>query len=274
MEGIQSTLSVFAALAPVVLVLFFSIVIYRTQSIHVLLGAAWRISAGGKTIEDEDIRRYGDDIYSLTYFRFFTNLKVASLEQARSAISWSKRVNIDLRDAGRCGDYFDVEKLDVHIDRLPSKPWRFSISAVLGLVLLVSVTLVGLASVLDVSFLRFKESGHSFMLTEKGATRYFVDSRLSAEMCGRRDDPVLSDVTQFSKNEVESLCQLLTDKNFQQSFDEMLRDQRRSSWEIAWMLFLLFLPLFVWSLKISAAQRLTKRLKDLEEVEKAPEHQA
>ena len=51
MEGIRSTLGILASLTPVVLLAFFFFVIYRTQSIYVLLARVWRIAVGTKPIE-------------------------------------------------------------------------------------------------------------------------------------------------------------------------------------------------------------------------------
>ena len=121
MEGIRSTLGILASLTPVVLLTFFFFVIYRTQSIYVLLARVWRIAVGAKPIEDQEIRRYADDIHSLTYFRFVSNLKVSSLAQAKSAIIWAERNRLDLRDVARCGEYFDVERLEVRQEKIPRR---------------------------------------------------------------------------------------------------------------------------------------------------------
>ena len=261
MEGIRSTLGILASLTPVVLLAFFFFVIYRTQSIYVLLARVWRIAVGAKPIEDQEIRRYADDIHSLTYFRFVSNLKVSSLAQAKSAIIWAERNRLDLRDVARCGDYFDVERLEIREEKIPTKRVRITVGLALLLASLATVGVVVYFSITDTVLLSFKDGGSSFKLSEAGAERYWVGTRLDLEACGRDSLPVLAGSTQFKESEAKMLCDFITDKGFKNGLDTYLRNQRESSWKIGAMLVGPLLVLFMLCLQVVRSLKLAEYLK-------------
>ena len=88
LPSLSSSLSI---AAPSLICMAFVWVIWRTESLHVLMHRLWQLVHGKQEITDPEVRAFIDEQTSLISFRLFAGVKVNSLAQARQLIQWAKR---------------------------------------------------------------------------------------------------------------------------------------------------------------------------------------
>ena len=220
-----------AALIPLVLLVGFVVVIWRTVSLHTLLRRLWLLVHGSDEISDPKIRAYVDEQTNLMSFRMFSGVQAASLEEAHQLIQWAQLHRVDLRQIAACGHYFDTGLRQVRKHAFPSRPYLFAQIAVFAVSLVGSMVFAWLLLIPQVPF-TFKASERTFLATESSAQTlwppfFFNRNPLKKGDC---DQPLAANAarTSFTEAEVKTLCELLPADEWPEHLASKLKEQRWS----------------------------------------------
>ena len=214
------------ALAPLLLILGFAFVIWRTVSLHTLLRRLWLLVHGSEEISDPKIRAYVDEQTNLMSFRMFSGVQAASVEEAHQLIAWTQHHRVDLRQIAACGRYFDTGLRQVRKHLLPSSSYLFAQIAFFTLLLMGFIVLMAIP---QVPF-TFKDSGRTFLANESLAKPLWpLLQPLKTSDCDQSLDAI-AERTSFTLDEVKIVCDLLSAKNWPQHVESELKKQR-------WVLF-------------------------------------
>jgi hypothetical protein len=220
-----------AALIPLVLIVGFAVVIWRTVSLHTLLRRLWLLVHGSEEISDPKIRAYVDEQTNLMSFRMFSGVQAANLEEAHQLIQWAQLHRVDLRQIAACGHYFDSGLRQVRKHALPSRPYLFAHIAAFVVFLIGSLFFAWLLLIPQVPF-TFKESERTFLATESSAQTLwppvlFNRNPLKKSDC---DQPLAANAarTSFTEAEVKTLCELLPADEWPEHLATKLKEQRWS----------------------------------------------
>lgn len=212
------------------LVLGFVYVMVRTQSLHFLRHRFWLVVYGSKEIPDVDIRRFIDEQTSLQSFRLFSGVKVSSLDKAKELMDWSHRHGVSIAKISICGDCFDPDERKVIEKNIPKRRWRVAY-ALFG----VSAILVGAMSLwsacLTSTIGQLKSSERWIFMSERSVSAFsfvpFSNSALDIGDC-KNPTPKRIERTQFSADEVKTLCKLLDAPEWAAYVKESKEEQRWS----------------------------------------------
>eukprot|EP01030_Chromulinospumella_sphaerica_P006383 gene6383-6242_t len=220
-----------AALIPLVLLVGFAVVIWRTVSLHTLLRRLWLLVHGSEEISDPKIRAYVDEQTNLMSFRMFSGVQAASLEEAHQLIQWAQLHRVDLRQIAACGHYFDTGLRQVRKHALPSRPYLFAHIAAFVVFLIGSLFCAWLLLIPQVPF-TFKASERTFLAAESSAQTLwppvlFNRNPLKKSDC---DQPLAANAarTSFTEAEVKTLCELLPTDEWPEHLATKLKEQRWS----------------------------------------------
>jgi hypothetical protein len=225
--------SVFGIAAPVLMVGAFIWVVWRTESLHVLVRRLWQLVYGNREISDPEIRAFVDEQTSLVSFRLFAGVPVASLAEARNLIHWTRSNGVQMRTLRLCGEYFDPTLRQVRLHKLPSHPQQVAKFA--GFVIAAAFTIVCIGSLLsDRTLLTLKASQRAFFATatEVKALRPFWPfdaAPLRAAACSQAA-AANATRTSFTVEEVDALCGVLRTSGTPAFLKDALKKQR---WALA-----------------------------------------
>lgn len=232
-----------AALLPLLLIFGFAFVIWRTVSWHTLLRRLWLLVHGSEKISDPKIHAYVDEQTSLMSFRMFSGVRAASLEEAHQLMEWAQRNRVDLRHIAACGHYFDTELRQVRKHDFPARPYLFAHIAAFIALFFGSLICAWLLLIPQVVF-TFKASERTFLAAEASTQTlwpplFFNRHPLKKSDCGQ---PLAANAarTSFTEEEVKTLCELLSAKEWPEHQAAKLKEQRWSLF-VCTLLFLAFL---------------------------------
>jgi hypothetical protein len=256
--------------APSLICAAFIWVIWRTESLHVLVHRLWQLVHGKQEITDPEIRAFIDEQSSLISFRLFAGVKVNSLDQARQLIQWAKHNGVQMRALSLCGELFDMELRQIKQHKLPSRltqGMRLTGVAIGMLLLFVSTT----ALFHDQAFLTLKATQRTFAATTTQAKALrsifpFGPAPLRIDDCSQPAS-LNAARTSFTENEVGILCGVLQDKDTAASVKDSLKEQRWTcALLIAFAIWLSWICFLAWATgyvaKHLAARRLDSSLPD------------
>jgi hypothetical protein len=223
--------SIIGIAGPVLLAGAFFWVVWRTESLHVLVRRLWQLVYGNREISDPEIRAFVDEQTSLVSFRLFAGVSVASLADARSLIQWSRLNDVEMRTLRLCGKYFDPALRQIRLHKLPSRHNQIVRLAGLAVALMFTSACIGnLGS--DRALLTLKASQRTFFATatEAKALRPFwpfdaaplrvTDCSQAAALNAMR--------TSFTTEEVDALCSVLQSSDTPALLKNAVEKQRRA----------------------------------------------
>ncbi|MDP3228054.1 MAG: DUF6216 family protein [Acidovorax sp.] len=220
-----------AAFIPLVLLVGFAVVVWRTVSLHSLLRRAWLLVHGNHEISDPAIRAYVDEQTNLMSFRMFSGVQASSLAEAHQLIQWAQLNRVDLRKVAACGDYFDTGLRQVRKHQLPSRPYLLAHATATMLFLIGALLCVWLMLIPQVPF-TIKATQRSFTATEASAQTMWPPLFFNRQPLRKSDceQPLAANAarTTFAEGEVETLCQMLLAKEWPEHLASKLKEQRWS----------------------------------------------
>ena len=159
---------------------------WRTRSTHPVLMRTWRLLMGRCGVADREVGRLIEARDRLIRFRFFFDLPVRTLAQAKRIGRWASQQDEDLSAVAACGNLFDLEACRLREEALPSR------STQVGRVLLVAafavvVAVLLLATATNRALLQFRQSGVWFSMSADSAVALRGDARLDAAQCASSD---------------------------------------------------------------------------------------
>lgn len=101
------------------------LVIFRTNSLHVLRIRVWHLVMGKRDCRDEDVARAIRDRDDLVQFRHFLGLQARTVAQAAAIAKWARDNNEEPHDIYECGELFDLEACELKKDKVPGTGRRF-----------------------------------------------------------------------------------------------------------------------------------------------------
>lgn len=218
--------SAFGVLAPALFVLLFIWVWWRTESRHVLFYRLWQLVHGSKEISDPEVKAFIDEQTSLMSFRFVTGVRVKSLEHAQALIQWTRRNDIDMGSISLCGEYFDPDRRQMLVKKLPSKPMQGAKLVFAGAAVIAAyMSMLGICN--DYAVLKFKDSGRWFLAsTEQARALSFSVVSIQKSSCSN-DTKSTTPKTEFSEKETQMICKLLSEEASQIFIKKTVSDQRQ-----------------------------------------------
>lgn len=250
------------ALVPLLLIICFAFVIWRTVSWHTLLRRLWLLVHGSEKISDPKIHAYVDEQTSLMSFRMFSGVRAASLEEAHQLMEWAQRNSVDLRHIADCGRYFDTELRQVRKHDFPARPYLFANIAAFVALLIGSVICASLLLIPQVPF-TLKTSERTFLATEASTQTlwpplFFNRHPLRKSDC---DQPLAANAarTSFTETEVKTLCEIFSTKEWPEHLAAKLKEQRWSSFVCTLLLLALLFRVVVAVNKVVRAKELLAR---------------
>lgn len=254
--------SAFSIATSLFLVLIFGWVIWRSESLHVLVRRVWQLVHGNQQIADPAIRAFVDEQTSLVSFRLFAGVPVTSLKEAHQLIEWANLNGVQMRTLWLCGEYFDPALRQVRVTKLPGLPWQIAKLAALSITAIVTaLSVVTLPS--DRLLLSLKATSTTFLATSSKAQALWPPWPFNADPLRLADcsEPTsaLAVRTAFTEQEVNLLCSVLKSESTPAFMKEGLSQQRWSlvlcALAAAWFSWHLF---FAWA-SGAAAHRLARR---------------
>lgn len=251
-----------AALVPLVLIVGFAVVFWRTVSWHTLLRRLWLLVHGSEKISDPKIHAYVDEQTNLMSFRMFSGVRATSLEEAHQLMEWAQLNHVDLRHIAACGRYFDTEVRQVRKHDFPARPYLVAYIAAFMVLLVGSMICAWLLLIPQVPF-TFKTSERTFLATEASTQTlwpplFFNRHPLRKSDC---DQPLAANAarTSFTEAELKTLCELLSAKEWPEHLAAKLKEQRWSLFICTLFLLALLSRVFVVVNKVIRAKELLAR---------------
>lgn len=250
--------------APSLICMAFIWVIWRTESLHVLMHRLWQLVHGKQEITDPEVRAFIDEQTSLISFRLFAGVKVNSLEQARQLIQWAKHNGVQMRALSMCGELFDVELRQIRQHKLPShllQGLRLAGVAVGMLLFIVSTTTL----FHDQAFLKLKATQRTFAATANHAKTLrsvlpFGPEPLRIDDCSQPAS-LNATRTSFTEREVGVLCSVLKDKDTATFIKDSLKEQRWTcALLIGFAIWLCWISFLAWATGYVARHLAARRL--------------
>lgn len=256
-KGIADWLSVpvmLVALIPMALGLVW--LCWRTRSPSLLLERAWRVLVGPSCSADREAGAILREHQELLEFRFKHVPRLRTHKQLLKLKGWLATNDEDIGDIGRCGDFFDPEKLRVRDADMP-RAWL----KLIGFLLLCTTLWAGMAS-LTLSFgskpiLQLKATHTWFVLHKDSVAALLSKETLSKTQCAAVEPPAEAGFTQAER---KTLCKLLASPETVQHFENGVPLQRSALAALAGMLGFMGLLLYQWLRRARAAKELHARL--------------
>lgn len=248
--------SVLGILVPILTLLGFGWVWWRTESRHVLMYRLWRLLHGSQPIGDPEISAYIDEQTSLMSFRFLTGVQVKTLASARQLIQWAKFHEIEIQAIRWCGDYFDPDLREIRVQKLPPV-WIQSLKIAFTMLTFIAAMIGLFGAFTNEAVLKFKVTDRWFLMTSAEANVIwpFNAGSLQKSDCqaNARDN---ASRTSFAESEVQLLCTMLASPETQGYVEKTVAPQR-----MAFAFAFVALLLFAWNLLCSCMKRVVaKRL--------------
>jgi hypothetical protein len=228
----------------------------RTRSTHSLMFRLWQLFYGKKECEDASVRSFHAEQSALMQFRFTTGICARTLKHVHLLIGWSKKNEEDIGDIAACGEYFDIEKIELNKKALPLR-WQNGFKAFLVLILL-SVSLISAFCVsVDGAIIQIKAS-HKWLLLSTDLAKPIIGSGtgLTPEQC--RNNPLSN--TGFDTADATLICGFYQDKNLGEFLKKTVHSQRIIFLLLALSFAWYFKGLTIWLLQGVAARKMYQRL--------------
>lgn len=203
---------------------------WRTQSLHFLVRRFWLLVHGHKDIPDPQIQAFSQEQTSLYAFRLFSGTQVQSLEQAHKLIAWSQHQKVPMATISACGDCFDLEKHEVRTEKLHGNLYRASLFSGLY-VLIVYATCSIFIAVSNPGIATLKATNRWVILNEDNIEKLFalpfVTTALDRGDC-QKQYPNRLRTSQFNAEEIEIICDLLKNKDWDKHVAQTKKEQRKT----------------------------------------------
>jgi len=190
--------------------LAFGWIIWRSSSWHILKHRLWRLAFGKNQHIDSNLKACIDDQSNLTAFRFHFKY-VTHWPQAQMIMKWSKETGIDLGSICACGEYFDFDNFVLRKPGIRTNSARSACVIVSSIGILVAVAMILFAAT-PRALVSFNNT-HTWLLLSTADAKVLgrSDARfLTKEDCS--DSRADLGSTQFSKEQVASLCEFFNKK--------------------------------------------------------------
>lgn len=247
METLISPIPLLTACLFIIAILGIAYLCWRARSLHFLLRRFWLLVHGNKDIPDPQIQAFAQEQTSLYAFRLFSGTQVQSLAQAHQLIAWSEKHQVPMTTISACGDCFDLEHHKVLTEKLPGKLYRIALFlwlctliVCIGLAIFISTTKPGLAIL--------KSSERWIILNENRVERAFawpfITPSLNIGDCQEKNSDRLQ-ATGFVAAEIESICNLLSTKEWTEYVSKTKKDIQKQCFEliiICFICFVIFIP--------------------------------
>jgi hypothetical protein len=185
------------------------LVIFRTDSTHVLLTRVWRFAMGQVKPDHTDITTALIDRDALIRFRYFLGVKARTAQRAAAIARWAREHDEELADISRCHDLFDHEHCRLIEERVPSAgAAQARMLGVFGFLVCVLVPWYAFGLRTDQTLVRHHETW--FVLSKTEAFPPFGSVVLKAENCPKPSEKWVK--REWPREELGlSLCQTFRD---------------------------------------------------------------
>ena len=224
--------------AALCLVTPFPIVWFRSGSTHTIWSRIWKLANGKSHKSKSALQVALDERDLLMEFRVRTGVKARTTKLAVAIQTWCDEHDEEIGDVGKCGSYFDLEKVE------PKKPppWLLQVPLYFVMVafIVVSVFLVGTALTPRILSI-VPSTGHLWItLGEEDARTFWTHQHFSSAACSNKANVVTE--TGVSENDVQIICGWLNQRDYKSEFPSQIRMQRISA---AYLLGIIFLPTYL-----------------------------
>ncbi len=215
-------------------ILFLLIWMYRRSgSFYPLISLMWRKSAGKEEVKNRYIKECLACKRDLHEFRTFTSLRVRSVKHAEAVIKWCKQKDISDEEIKACKNLFDLEKLSVRTERLPSKGKQCGLIIFLFGVLPALLYLSALMALDNKVILQFNNHGKYVLLSEFDALPVFspisnsfinpLSETFKKDQCDKASDEKLGI---FTIGETKIICDEFKTSDFKEKIEKNLKLER------------------------------------------------
>jgi len=255
----------FGIAAPALVLAMFLWVVWRTESLYFVRRRLWQLVHGNEQIEDPEVRAFANEQTSLNSFRLLAGVPVASLEEARLLLQWTRLHGVQMTTVRMCGAYFDAEHRQVRTQKVPSRLWQ--IARLFWFALSVALCAISAGGMTSNKVLLSLNATQRFLLAAPADMRTAwppwpmdasplrpADCQLPLGANAQR--------TGFTDQEVDLLCGLMKSDGHASTMDAALKGQRWSLLVLFGVsLWLAWLNLMAWG-SIHAARGLAARKLD------------
>jgi hypothetical protein len=206
-------------IVPILAILFMYI---RTGSGHVFLEWIWSFVSKGKTITDEKIIAFGQEVSNIDKFRFMTGLDVRKTSDIHKVTKWIKTYNLSQKDV-----IFANRWINVGSNELIKKPpktyalWLFFLTLVCGYFFLISIPLINKNAMI----ITINKTGNSYIIKDDYYQSFFylnVFGKTVADNFNKCNSVVNDGVAQLSITQTEKeyredlgvICEFSKQKDF------------------------------------------------------------
>lgn len=230
----------------------------RTRSTYSLMAKIWQLFHGKKECKEGPVRDFLDQQSALMQFRFITGVPTRTLKQTRALIEWTEKNNEDMGDVAACGNYFDLESIELKEEEKLAKLWQV-VLRLIATALLAAVSLIFfVGATFDTAIFQMKQSRVYFTLSVDYAKRIGKDGGLSREQCVSGERVTSSG---FSQEDTSIICKIFTEKPLALFITKTVREQRivfvLGAIAFAWY----FWGMFVWLMQGVKSREMFKRLR-------------
>lgn len=200
---------------------------WKAGSLHPISSRLLHLFIRRDDVEDNMIRKSLRDQAALVSFRVAHGVRVHTLEDAKSLITFSDNNNVSLRLIARAGRAFDQKKLSVVPKRVPSRILLLVPMVVLLLCFIAAAVLV-VASASSSILVSVKATGTWVWLSENDARLAFspeTTTTLRAGSCNQGRPSTLAHPG-FMQDDVKVLCEVWQDPGISNYLVEELPKQR------------------------------------------------
>ncbi|WP_373323903.1 DUF6216 family protein [Pandoraea communis] len=257
-------------IVPLLLLLAFVFVRWRSGSANILLDRIWRVVAGKREVEDRSILRHLQEMHDLEAFCFRHGIRVGRLGDARNLVWFADSKRIPMRDFSRAAPWVDVTH--PNFVRPPSLMQSVGMYVIFGV-------LLGLAAVI----VSAGESRSAMLTTQGSRVTFLADSdgirspasfeisafgrslmstwTVSTSTC--KSDPLaLVRAAAFTESESKAICSSMLDGSLSNQISKSVAFQRQAAGVAALVVMTCASMLLLHVLRGVNARRLLKRIVD------------
>lgn len=173
---------------------------YRTKSSFILWSFLWKTAIGEKTATNERIENFYLSQHDIHKFRCLTGVTAPTITALNAAVTFSEKHDIDIQNIAACGTYFDFDRAKLKLES-PRLLAIINLIAIAGAVIALFLSIIlAFALVSDSVFLRFRDTGTSFALTDEKAKPLFEQGFKLTE-CGN-----VRKNSGFTLKQIEKIC--------------------------------------------------------------------
>ena len=226
---------------PLLLLLAFVFVRWRSGSANILLDRIWRVVAGKREVVDPSIGRHLQEMHDLEAFCFRHGIRVSRLGDARNLVWFANSKNISMRDFSEAAPWVDVS--NPNFVKPPTRRESVGMYFIFGVLLCLAALVVNLGD------------SRSAMLTTKGSrVTFLADSdqirslshseisiggwtlvstwAVSKQTC-KREPLALTRTAHFTEDESTSICAAMFDGSLGDQIGKSVTFQRRAAGTLA-----------------------------------------